>query len=444
MEIFQRKKYSVVSARISSQSSRHCWRSPLPHASALIQRDFGCVLGVQQTKLLPHVAKVDLRAKRTGKQFNLVIDEEPLDNACHVWSRIILLKYGCDLVLKTRIPPSGCWRQLRDSSVKTTSFHSAIHILLSSHHWRWRRLWFCVKGRPSNGWLADRPLCCKRRRMGVAFTVASSVESRFITKGKAQSVCPEGIRLIFRNVTVNEYNHSILNSEGNKLISLASVVFVGCHNAEQENFLRQKLHGMRADDTGGLPYQLILVLNRTYMITNNIDAADGLSNGTVEKLCYVERDENHDIRIWMKFRKLCGRKRAIKSRNLSICLNLDGDAVPITPQTTSVSLNNNKTIIAKRKHFPLISALAMTIHKSQGGTYDAIVYEYDRKHPRELVYVALTRVTRIQGLFLFTQENISISQKFWMGRTGTPLNASETDKHHKRSISHREDLTLEL
>ncbi|GFW06238.1 hypothetical protein TNCV_37131 [Trichonephila clavipes] len=37
----------VVPARISSQNSRHCWRSPMPHASALNQRDFGCVLGVQ-------------------------------------------------------------------------------------------------------------------------------------------------------------------------------------------------------------------------------------------------------------------------------------------------------------------------------------------------------------------------------------------------------------
>ncbi|GFX18033.1 hypothetical protein TNCV_1577121 [Trichonephila clavipes] len=52
-----------------------------------------------------------------------------------------------------------------DSSVKTTSFHSAAYILLSSHHWRWRHLWFCVKGRPSNGRLADRPLCYKWRRM---------------------------------------------------------------------------------------------------------------------------------------------------------------------------------------------------------------------------------------------------------------------------------------
>ncbi|GFV14888.1 hypothetical protein TNCV_1045651 [Trichonephila clavipes] len=48
----------------------------------------------------------------------------------------------------------------------------------------------------------------------------------------------------------------------------------------------------------------------------------------------------------------------------------------------------------------------MTIHKSQGGTYDAIVYEYDRKHPRELVYVALSRVTKIEGLFMVTKEKI--------------------------------------
>ncbi|GFY26392.1 uvrD_C_2 domain-containing protein [Trichonephila clavipes] len=75
----------------------------------------------------------------------------------------------------------------------------------------------------------------------------------------------------------------------------------------------------------------------------------------------------------MKFPKLCGRKRATKSRNLNVRFNLDDDTVPITPQTSSIPLNNNKTIIAKRKHFPLISALAKTIHKSQGDTYDAIV-----------------------------------------------------------------------
>ncbi|GFT98651.1 hypothetical protein TNCV_3829431 [Trichonephila clavipes] len=54
---------------------------------------------------------------------------------------------------------------MRDSSVRNALFHTAAHILLSFHYWRRRRLWFCVKGRPRNGRLADRPLCCKRRRM---------------------------------------------------------------------------------------------------------------------------------------------------------------------------------------------------------------------------------------------------------------------------------------
>ncbi|GFV51617.1 hypothetical protein TNCV_3210631 [Trichonephila clavipes] len=72
--------------------------------------------------------------------------------------------------IQTRIRPSWCCRQMCDSSVKTASFHSAIRILLPSHHWRQRHLWFCVKGRPSSGCLSDRPLCCKRRRMVPADT----------------------------------------------------------------------------------------------------------------------------------------------------------------------------------------------------------------------------------------------------------------------------------
>ncbi|KAF0727235.1 ATP-dependent DNA helicase PIF1-like [Aphis craccivora] len=32
----------------------------------------------------------------------------------------------------------------------------------------------------------------------------------------------------------------------------------------------------------------------------------------------------------------------------------------------------------------------MTIHKSQGGTFPEIVYEYDKKHSQQLLYVALS------------------------------------------------------
>ncbi|GFY15793.1 uncharacterized protein TNCV_1284381 [Trichonephila clavipes] len=58
---------------------------------------WGCNLGQPLNNHGPHAfyRRKIRRASQPGKQFNLVIDKEPLDNACHVWSRIILLKYGC-------------------------------------------------------------------------------------------------------------------------------------------------------------------------------------------------------------------------------------------------------------------------------------------------------------------------------------------------------------
>ena len=65
---------------------------------------WGCNLGQSLSNHGPHVLyrRKIRRASRAGKQFNLAIDEEPLGNACHVWSRIILLKYGCGQALKVR------------------------------------------------------------------------------------------------------------------------------------------------------------------------------------------------------------------------------------------------------------------------------------------------------------------------------------------------------
>ncbi|GFW74277.1 uncharacterized protein TNCV_2524801 [Trichonephila clavipes] len=65
---------------------------------------WGCNMGQPLSNHGPHVfyRRKIRRASRPGKQFNLVINEEPLDNACHMWSRIILLKYGCGQALKVR------------------------------------------------------------------------------------------------------------------------------------------------------------------------------------------------------------------------------------------------------------------------------------------------------------------------------------------------------
>ena len=55
--------------------------------------------------------------------------------------------------------------------------------------------------------------------------------------------------------------------------------------------------------------------------------------------------------------------------------NIHPCAVPVAHRTSSVTLNQNKTIVAKRNNFPLIPGCTMTIYKAQGGTYDQIVYK---------------------------------------------------------------------
>ena len=94
---------------------------------------------------------------------------------------------------------------------------------------------------------------------------------------------------------------------------------------------------------------------------------DGLANGAVGKLVHIEQNnENQVTRIWLVFPdKNTGMVARRKAAAFLAEHNIDRRAVPIVRRTSSISLNNNKTIVGKRNHFPLISGCAMTIHKSR-------------------------------------------------------------------------------
>ncbi|XP_044578936.1 ATP-dependent DNA helicase pfh1-like [Cotesia glomerata] len=193
------------------------------------------------------------------------------------------------------------------------------------------------------------------------------IESRFFTKEEALRLCPSGVRLFHDNASVNAYNVLALQTE-NKIDSIAMDIISGCTNHEQEANIRQKLHKLSVIDTGGLPYEIIFVIGKPYIITTNIDVVDGLANGTVGKLVHIEQnDENQITRIWLVFPdKNTGMVARRKAAAFLAEHNIDRRAVPIVRRTSSIPLNNNKTIVGKRNHFPLISGCAMTIHKSQG------------------------------------------------------------------------------
>lgn len=108
----------------------------------------------------------------------------------------------------------------------------------------------------------------------------------------------------------------------------------------------------------------------------------------------MDFDENNTVwLVWLEFfgsKKIGYKKKEKKAARLAIQFGISNLAVPIELRSANIPLTSDKKVTAKRKHFPLVSAAAMTIHKLQAGTFDEIVYEYNKGHPQELVYVALS------------------------------------------------------
>lgn len=212
----------------------------------------------------------------------------------------------------------------------------------------------------------------------------SLIQSRFFPVEEAKDLCSHGIRLFYSNQSINAYNNKVLGEAENKTTSIADDGYTGYSNAEQLASLRQICHKKSTIDTGRLPYEIIFVIDKYYIVTINIDVPDGLANDAVGKLVYLEENENHEVtRVWLTFPSI---KTGLKLRTKAagyIRQHITANAVPINRHTSTIFLNNNKTMYVKRNHFPLISGCAMTIHKSQGGTFEEIVYEYEKNHSHQ-------------------------------------------------------------
>ncbi|GFR17716.1 ATP-dependent DNA helicase [Trichonephila clavata] len=156
------------------------------------------------------------------------------------------------------------------------------------------------------------------------------------------------------------------------------------------------------------------------IIATNVHVADGLSKGTyshlklVEKLEAVPPEENTNIgdvnRLWLKFAGSSRIDQITKKLATKYMQDkkISKDWVPIGRSSASIYLKNNRTITAKRNHFPLTSACAVTLLKSQGGTCDSTVYFYEKSLRQHLAYVAFPRVINLEGLFIVlpTQDRV--------------------------------------
>ncbi|GFW35660.1 ATP-dependent DNA helicase [Trichonephila clavipes] len=89
------------------------------------------------------------------------------------------------------------------------------------------------------------------------------------------------------------------------------------------------------------------------------------------------------------------------------------DMAPINHRSATVPLDRNRSIHAKRNHFPMKPSWSLTIHKSQGDAFDDIVYKYSKPYSQHLPYVALSRVTAQERHHIVPTDG---RQRFYHGR----------------------------
>ena len=216
------------------------------------------------------------------------------------------------------------------------------------------------------------------------------------------------IRLYQMNEKVERFNQRVIDSIDKDLVHQVQARDTCTHSMkkvrDQAIFVVSKL---KTQDTYGLPKKLDLAIGVRYMVSTNIDIEDGLVNGSSGVLRLIDTyqvgTELIVQRAWIEFDYSTIGTRA---RSRLGCRNLDGKALtPITRVERELPTKTGNTLVrVNRCQFPLVICEAITIHKSQGQSYDQVVVDVTAKMCLQLLYTALSRAKSAAGLFLVGDE----------------------------------------
>ncbi len=122
------------------------------------------------------------------------------------------------------------------------------------------------------------------------------------------------------------------------------------------------------------PSVLELRLGCRVMLLINIDVRGGLVNGT------------------------CGTVTKLGEDHIEVLF--DGQAAPWALETEKFDCMRGEQVITEREQYPLRLAYGITIHKSQGMTFDRLIVHMNKIFDFGQAYVALSRTRTLGGLFI--------------------------------------------
>ena len=227
------------------------------------------------------------------------------------------------------------------------------------------------------------------------------IRERCVTKEK---VPDEAIRLYASNSLVDLYNKNKIKSfKGEEFTSRAYDHISADISENQKDKLLMSLKCKKTSESSGLPYEVLFKVGIKYMLTNNIDVQDGLVNGACCVLKKITFKCDKISKIWIDFDfDKVGRNARNKLKDFMLKEGIEGNVTPISRQRIPLNISRILSYQVIREQFPIVAAEAITIHKSQGQTYNHVCLDLQKcqRITKSMLYVALSRTRELQGLHI--------------------------------------------
>lgn len=169
------------------------------------------------------------------------------------------------------------------------------------------------------------------------------------------------------------------------------------------------------------------------------------------QVMFVKNDSSPEKRY---FNGKIGKVTSINNGSIYVQCPDDTEVIAVEPevwQNARYGLNEAgeivETVVGTFTQYPLKAAWAITIHKSQGLTFDRVIIDAASAFAHGQVYVALSRCRTLEGLFLTSKlsphvliKNTSVAEFSEKAR----LNQPDRKRLRQAAVSYRQSLLYEL
>jgi len=215
------------------------------------------------------------------------------------------------------------------------------------------------------------------------------------------------VHLFRSNKEVDAFNSDTLDRmPGPEFRSVATDTCQGDATDKVKETFMTYVTSLSVEETCGMPHTLRLKINARYMMRVNVNTPDGLVNGATGTLKYIQSTQHNGVdvpfRLWIEFDDPnVGQTARADHKRVARELRLSESWTPVDIISRVVRRKQGGgNLLLLRKNFPLILAMGITIHKSQGDTYDRVAVHLNPGMSRASVYVACSRAKSANGLYL--------------------------------------------